>query len=93
LPAHFGWWSVPGGDIVIFEIMYSKNKPDAPTPKELREKKSVTHQQGRMEIFYGYHWPTATQPRKGVRFVINTDTVQNPQGCCVVCFSPFPAVP
>jgi len=66
------------GDTVIFENMYSKNKPDAPTPKQLKEKKSVTPKQGRMVIFDGYHWHTATQPRKGVRCVINSDIVQNP---------------
>jgi len=65
------------GDTVIFENMYSKDNTKAPELHELREKKRVTPQQGRVVIFDGYYWHTATQPSKGIRCVINTDVVQN----------------
>lgn len=64
------------GDTVIFENMYNKNKPKAPEPRDLKEKKRVRPKQGRVVIFDGYYWHTATQPSKHVRCVINTDVVQ-----------------
>jgi hypothetical protein len=64
------------GDTVIFENMYSKNDPKPPEPHQLKEKMRVTPKQGRVVIFDGYYWHTATQPAKGVRCVINTDVVQ-----------------
>jgi hypothetical protein len=65
------------GDTVIFENMYGKQNPNAPEPSQLKEKKRVTPKQGRVVIFDGYYWHTATQPSKGVRCVINTDVVQH----------------
>jgi hypothetical protein len=64
------------GDTVIFENMYSKQNPKPPEPHELKEKIRVTPKQGRVVIFDGYYWHTATQPATGARCVINTDIVQ-----------------
>lgn len=64
------------GDTVIFENMYSKENPKPPEPRELIEKARVTPKQGRVVIFDGYYWHTATQPSKGIRCIINTDVVQ-----------------
>jgi len=64
------------GDTVIFENMYSKKHPKPPEPSELKEKIRVTLKQGRVVVFDGYYWHTATQPETGVRCVINTDVVQ-----------------
>ena len=65
------------GDTVIFENLYSKNNPKPPALHELKEKMRVTPKQGRVVIFDGYYWHTATQPTKRVRCVINTDVVQH----------------
>jgi hypothetical protein len=65
------------GDTVIFENMYSKNDPKPPEPHELKEKMRVTPKQGRVVIFDGYYWHTATQPATTVRCIINTDVVQH----------------
>jgi hypothetical protein len=65
------------GDTVLFENMYSRDNPNSPEPGELKEKMRVTPKQGRVVIFDGYYWHTATQPSKGIRCVINTDVVQN----------------
>lgn len=64
------------GDTVIFENMYSKQDPKPPEPNKLREKIRVTPRQGRVVVFDGYYWHTATQPAKSARCVINTDVVQ-----------------
>jgi hypothetical protein len=66
------------GDTVIFENMYSKEKPKRKPPllRKLKEKIRVTPKQGRVVIFDGFYWHTATQPSKNVRCVINTDVVQ-----------------
>jgi hypothetical protein len=64
------------GDTVIFENMYSKKYPKPPEPHELKEKIRVTPKQGRVVIFDGYYWHTATQPATSARCVINTDVVQ-----------------
>ncbi|TNF99394.1 MAG: hypothetical protein EP297_05670 [Gammaproteobacteria bacterium] len=64
------------GDTVIFENMYSKEKPKQPKLRNLKEKIRVTLKQGRVVIFDGFYWHTATQPSKSVRCVINTDVVQ-----------------
>lgn len=64
------------GDTVIFDNMYSKSDPKPPELHELKEKMRVTPKQGRVVIFDGYYWHTATQPTTGVRCVINTDVVQ-----------------
>lgn len=64
------------GDTVIFENMYSEGNPKPPEPHELKEKVRVTPKQGRLVVFDGYYWHTATQPTQGVRCIINTDVVQ-----------------
>jgi len=65
------------GDTVIFENMYSKDNPRPPEPHELQEKIRVTPKQGRVVIFDGYYWHTATQPSRNVRCVINTDILHH----------------
>lgn len=64
------------GDTVLFENMYSRKTPKPPEVHELKEKMRVKPKQGRVVIFDGYHWHTATQPATSVRCVINTDVVQ-----------------
>jgi hypothetical protein len=64
------------GDTVIFENMYSARYPKPPEPHELKEKIRVTPKQGRVVVFDGYYWHTATQPTSSTRCVINTDVVQ-----------------
>ena len=64
------------GETVIFNNLYSKSHPNVPNIPDLIEKTRVTPKQGRVVMFDGYHWHTATQPRKGVRCVINTDIQQ-----------------
>lgn len=63
------------GDTVIFENMFSPQQPAAPQPHQLKEKIRVTPKQGRLVIFDGYYWHTATQPTQNVRCVINTDVI------------------
>lgn len=65
------------GDTVLFENMYSKKHPKPPEPHQLKVKKRVVPKQGRVVIFDGYYWHTATQPTKGIRCVINTDIIQH----------------
>lgn len=64
------------GDTVIFENMYHPNDTKVPEPNELKVKKKVTPKQGRVVIFDGYHWHTGTQPKKGMRCVINSNVFQ-----------------
>ena len=64
------------GDTVIFENMYHPNDIKVPEPNELKVKKKVTPKQGRVVIFDGYHWHTGTQPKKGMRCVINSNVFQ-----------------
>ena len=64
------------GDTVIFENMYHPNDIKFPEPNELKVKKKVTPKQGRVVIFDGYHWHTGTQPKKGMRCVININVYQ-----------------
>ena len=64
------------GDTVIFENMYHPNNPKVPELNELKVKAEVTPKQGRVVIFDGYHWHTGTQPRKGMRCVINSNVFQ-----------------
>ena len=64
------------GDTVIFENMYDPNDIKVPEPNELKVKKKVTPKQGRVVIFDGYHWHTATQPKKGMRCIINSNVLQ-----------------
>jgi hypothetical protein len=64
------------GDTVIFENMHHPNDIKAPEPSELKVKKKVTPKQGRVVIFDGYHWHTGTQPKKGMRCVINNNVLQ-----------------
>lgn len=61
------------GDTVIFENMYSKKNKKTPKLAELKEKVRVTPKQGRMVIFDGHYWHTATQPSENARCVLNTD--------------------
>jgi len=72
------------GETVLFENMYSpkanpspedilSNRPDE---EQLVEKARVMPKKGRVLVFDGYHWHTATQPTKGVRLVINTNIDQ-----------------
>ena len=65
------------GDTVLFENMYSEETPETPTLDQLKEKTRVTPKQGRVVIFDGGYWHTATQPSKNVRCIINTDVVQH----------------
>lgn len=64
------------GDTVIFNNMYSKERPKPPKLRKLKEKIRVTPKQGRVVIFDGFYWHTGTQPSKSIRCVINTDVVQ-----------------
>jgi hypothetical protein len=64
------------GDTVIFENMYHPNNTKVPELNELKIKKKVTPKQGRVVIFDGYHWHTATQPTKGMRCIINSNVLQ-----------------
>jgi hypothetical protein len=64
------------GDTVIFENMYHPNDIKVPESNELKVKKKVTPKQGRVVIFDGYHWHTGTQPKKGMRCVINNNVLQ-----------------
>ena len=64
------------GDTVLFENMYSAANPRPPERHQLKEKKRVRPKQGRVVIFDGYYWHTATQPTKGIRCIINTNIVQ-----------------
>ena len=61
------------GDTVLFDSLYSASNPLPPEPKALREYKRVSPKQGRVVIFDGYRWHTATQPQKGIRCVINSN--------------------
>jgi hypothetical protein len=65
------------GDTVIFDNMYSRMNQRPPEPSELIVKKRVTPKQGRVVIFDGYYWHTATQPTKSIRCIINTDVLQH----------------
>ena len=64
------------GDTIIFENMYHQNDTKVPEPNELKVKKKVTPKQGRVVIFDGYHWHTATQPKKNIRCIINSNVLQ-----------------
>lgn len=64
------------GDTVIFENMYHPNNTKVPELDELKVKQKVTPKQGRVVIFDGYHWHTGTQPKKGMRCVINSNVFQ-----------------
>jgi hypothetical protein len=74
------------GETVIFENMLEPKHGDLlsdtyvrqhkPRLDELKEKVRVSPKQGRVVIFDGYHWHTATQPQKGIRCVINTNITQ-----------------
>jgi len=65
------------GDTVLFENVYHpQNNTSAPEPSELIEKARITPKMGRVVIFDGYHWHTATQPKEAeVRCVINSNLV------------------
>lgn len=65
------------GETILYENRYSDSNPDVPKPDALREKARVKSKQGRVVIFDGYYWHTATQPTDGVRCVINTNVVQH----------------
>jgi hypothetical protein len=76
------------GETVIFENMLEPKHGDMlsdeyvkehkPKLSDLKEKIRVTPKQGRVVIFDGFYWHTATQPKNGIRCVINTNIVQNP---------------
>jgi len=76
------------GETVIFENMLEPKHGDMlsdeyvkehkPKLSDLKEKIRVTPKQGRVVIFDGFHWHTATQPKNGIRCVINTNIVQHP---------------
>jgi len=63
------------GDTVLFKNMYSEISSTPPEPSDLVEKQRVSPKQGRVVVFDGYHWHTATQPRKHMRCVINSNVV------------------
>ena len=69
------------GETVLFENMYQplgdasmeeidQNRPEL---SALKEKLRVEPKRGRVVVFDGYHWHTATQPKKELRCVINTN--------------------
>ena len=74
------------GETVIFENMLKPKHGDMlsdeyvkehkPKLSDLKEKIRVTPKQGRVVIFDGFHWHTATQPKNGIRCVINTNIEQ-----------------
>jgi len=63
------------GETVLFENVYHPEKnPNAPEPNGLVEKVRVKPKRGRVILFDGYHWHTATQPLNAERrCVINTN--------------------
>ena len=65
------------GDTVLFENVYHpRDNSRPPEPSELIEKARITPKMGRVVIFDGYHWHTATQPKEAeVRCVINSNVV------------------
>jgi len=70
------------GETVLFEQMYDPElSPYPPKPSELREKLRVKPKRGRIVIFDGFRWHTATQPKLcKARCVINTNlALANPE--------------
>ena len=64
------------GDTVLFENTYEPNlRPETPPPEQLKEVKRVSPKQGRVVVFDGYRWHTATQPKTGIRCVINSNII------------------
>jgi len=62
------------GDTVLFDNTYHPHlRPSAPSPDQLIELQRVSPKQGRVVIFDGYRWHTATQPKTGIRCVINSN--------------------
>jgi len=63
------------GETVLFEQMYDhKRSASPPSPSELVEKIRVKPKRGRVVIFDGFRWHTATQPKLcRARCVINTN--------------------
>ena len=59
------------GDTVIFENPFSFENTERPTENMLTEKLRVSPKQGRVVIFDGFYWHTATQPRNNMRCVVN----------------------
>jgi hypothetical protein len=66
------------GETVLFDNLYSPEKTDKPAIGALTEKQRVTPKQGRVVVFDGYHWHTATQPRDSMRCVINSNVIAKP---------------
>jgi hypothetical protein len=67
------------GDTVLFENFYSEEESLPPEPLALIEKQRVSPKRGRVVVFDGYHWHTATQPRTGLRCVINSNVIARPE--------------
>jgi len=66
------------GDTVLFDNTYHPHlRPSAPSPDQLIELQRVSPKQGRVVIFDGYRWHTATQPKTGIRCVINSNVKAN----------------
>jgi len=65
------------GDTVLFQnVFHPQDNTRVPEPSELIEKARVKPKMGRVVIFDGYHWHTATQPKEAeVRCVINSNVV------------------
>ena len=66
------------GDTVLFDNTYHPHlRPSAPSPDQLTELQRISPKQGRVVIFDGYRWHTATQPKTGIRCVINSNVKAN----------------
>ena len=66
------------GDTVLFNNTYHPDlRSSAPSPDQLTELQRVSPKQGRVVIFDGYRWHTATQPKTGIRCVINSNIKAN----------------
>jgi len=59
------------GDTVIFDNPFSFENTERPSENMLTEKLRVSPKQGRVVIFDGFYWHTATQPRHNMRCVVN----------------------
>ena len=64
------------GETIIYDNMYHPDNPKVPELDELKIKQEVTPKQGRVVIFDGWYWHTGTQPRDGMRCVINSNVFQ-----------------
>jgi len=63
------------GETIIYDQLYSIKNTTKPSLDQLTIKQKVMPKQGRVVIFDGFHWHTATQPRNNIRCVINSNVI------------------